>query len=338
MYPPSYRWQTITTPHFLIHYHQGLEETGARTAVLAEEIHAALTPLMGWEPKDRTHVILTDNIDASNGSATFFPNNRIEIFVSAPGADPSSPLEFYDDWLELVLTHEYAHILHLDQAFDTTASIRRVFGRNPLTFPNAYSPLWLIEGFATLVESEMTEAGRLKGTYVDMVLRTSAIEGTWFTEAQASGLTAAWPGGSARYFYGAKFLEYVARTEGMERVREFFHEYASSPIPFRVELTSLDIFGRSFNEMYDVWSQAARRDYLNQHKDLVRQGLTSREVLTNLGFETKYAVVSPNGRYVAYGQSSGPYESPTLRVFDLQAAREIASRQVNSISHLNLEP
>src|SRR5687767_15951679 len=73
-YPPSYEWKTITTPHFYIHYHGGLDQLAQRTVTMAEAIHDRLTPLMGWEPEQRTHVVLSDNIDASNGSATFFPN------------------------------------------------------------------------------------------------------------------------------------------------------------------------------------------------------------------------------------------------------------------------
>jgi len=337
LYPPSYRWQTITTEHFFIHYHQGLEEMGGRTATLAEEIHDRLVPLMGWEPEQRTHVILSDNIDASNGSATFFPSNRIELYVSAPGADPSSPLEYYDNWISLVLTHEYTHILHLDQAYAVAAFFRKIFGRNPISFPNAYSPLWMTEGIATLVESEATTAGRLKGTFVEMVLRTSAIERRWLTEPQASGYSAAWPGGSARYFYGSKFLEYVAQTEGMDRLAMFFHEYASTPVPFRVETTALDVFGTTFRELYRAWSDSAQRRYIAQHAELSSEGLTEREQLTRLGFETKYAALSPDGRYLAYAHR-GPFESPTVRIYDIASKREIDRKRVNTISHLSWSP
>jgi Tol biopolymer transport system component len=333
-YPPSYEWKTITTPHFYIHYHAGLDDLAQRTVSLAETIHDRLTPLMGWEPEQRTHVVLSDNIDASNGSATFFPNNRIELYVSAPGADPSSPLEFYDNWINLVLTHEYTHILHLDQAFAVSSVLRRIFGRNPISFPNAYSPLWMTEGIATLIESEATGAGRLKGTYVDMILRTSAIEHTWFSEVQASGFTGRWPGGSARYFYGSKFLEYVAKTEGFDRLAAFFHEYASTPIPYRVDATAVDVFGMPMTEMYRQWSQVAQREYLKHYRELSRQGLTEKESLSNLGFETKYAVVSPDGHFLAYAHR-GPFESPTLRVFDLKQGRDVKTKRVNTISHLS---
>ena len=49
-YPPSYRWRTIATAHFFIHYHQGEEELARRAAAIAEQVHVRITPLMEYEP------------------------------------------------------------------------------------------------------------------------------------------------------------------------------------------------------------------------------------------------------------------------------------------------
>ena len=116
LYPPSLHWRTITTEHFYIHYHQGEEALASRATVFAENAYKRLVPMMGWEPAARTNLILADHVDLSNGSATPFPSNRVEIYVTAPGGDPASPINNYDDWLNLVITHELTHILHLDQA------------------------------------------------------------------------------------------------------------------------------------------------------------------------------------------------------------------------------
>ncbi len=103
-YPPQFRWQTITTEHFHIHFHQGEEALARRAAAIAERAHTRLVPLLGWTPDGRTHIVVTDHVDASNGSATPFPHNRIEVFVSAPGADPASQIIFTEYWLNLVIT------------------------------------------------------------------------------------------------------------------------------------------------------------------------------------------------------------------------------------------
>jgi Tol biopolymer transport system component len=336
-YPPSYRWQTITTDHFEIHYHQGGEDLARRAAAIAEAAHERLVPIFGWEPKDRTQLVLTDHVDVSNGFATPFPFNRIEVYVSAPGADPSTALEHYDDWLHLVITHEYAHILHLDMVRSYPRLLRRIFGRTPLSFPNMLSPLWLLEGIATLVESEATEAGRLKGTFVEMVLRTAAIEGRFATEPQAAGLTPGWPGGGQRYYYGSAFLAWLARTRGRETLTQYFHDYAGRILPYRVNASARAVWGENMSALWREWSDEIQAAYRDEHHRLSSAGLTERERLTTLGFQTKYPAISPDGTRIAYAHH-GAYEWPTLRVRDLETGEDAATVRVNTISPLSWSP
>ena len=334
-YPPSYQWRTIDTPHFSIHFHQGEEDLARRAAAIAEHVHARITPLMDYAPEERTHIILTDHVDVSNGSATPFPNNRIEVYVSAPGGDPSSELSYYDDWLNTVITHEYTHILHLDQAYGVHRGLRKVFGRNPATFPNLFSPLWMTEGIATMIESEATDAGRLKGTFLDMVLRTAAVEGKFLSEPQAAGLSPEWPSGAARYFYGSKFLAWLARTKGMEKVAQYFHDYAGNFIPFRVNASAEAVFGDDMSALWRQWSREQQQIYKDDVAELSRyEPLTAVKALTKLGYETLYPAIDRGGARVAYGHH-GPYEWPTLRVFDLAKGRDVATLRVNSLSHLS---
>ena len=329
-FPPHYRWQTLTTEHFLVHFHDELEPVARRAAAIAEETHARLAPAMKWEPRGRTHLIVTDHVDVSNGSATPFPRNRIEIYVSAPGGDPSSPIAYYDDWLELVIVHEYAHILHLDQARGIPRLLRTILGRNPVAFPNEWAPYWMIEGLATFYESEFTEAGRVKGTFAEMVLRTAAIEDRWPSEAQASGLTATWPGGSARYLFGSKFLAWLARRHGADAVARYFNDYSGKIIPYQINRTGRQVFGKSISDLWNEWSREQKAAYS-------AAGFAKAERLTSHGYETKYPALSPDGTRIAYAHR-GAHERPTIRIHDLAARRDVATLDVNSLSALSWSP
>ena len=335
-YPPHYRWQTITTEHFLVHFHQGEEDLARRAASIAERAHERLVPLLGWTPAERTHLILTDHVDVSNGSATPFPNNRIEVYVSAPGADPSSPLEYYDNWLNLVITHEYAHILHLDQARGFARVWRAVFGREAaLGFPNAWSPPWITEGLATLLESELTTAGRLKGTFLDMILRTAAVEDRFLSVSEASGLSPQWPRGNVRYFYGAKFLSWLSAREGADKLRQYVNEYSGNIIPFRVNATAKDVYGESMNALWNEWSSQQQAAY---RAEVAQLGpITPRERITTLGEETRHPLLSSDGTRLAYTHE-GPFERPTIRVIELATGREIARHAVNNASPISWSP
>jgi len=103
-----------------------------------------------------------DSLDFSNGYASPYPFNFIGIVLSPP--DEGELLQ-NREWLELVLTHEFTHIVHLDQARGPAIVLRRIFGRYlllpfpfallfPSGFPNLLEPNWLIEGLAVYSESD----------------------------------------------------------------------------------------------------------------------------------------------------------------------------------------
>ncbi|MEO6259359.1 MAG: hypothetical protein ABIP63_03380, partial [Thermoanaerobaculia bacterium] len=333
-YPSRYQWKTITTEHFLVHFHQGEDALAHRAAGYAEDAHKQLSPLVGWSPRERTHLILTDHVDAANGSATPFPSNWIEVYVSTPGANPTSAIGDYDDWLRLVIHHEYTHILHLDQARGFSGAMRKVFGRVPLlAFPEATSPLWMIEGLATLAESETTDAGRLKGTFLDMVLRTAAIENRFASESEASGLGPFWPGGNSRYFYGARFLSWLSTTRGADKLTQYLHAY-SNAIPFRVNASASQVYGQSMKSLWLEWSAEQQRLYKAERDRLAVDGLTDRQRLTTLGYETVHPLLSPDGTRIAYSHR-GPYERPTLRIRNVATGKDVRVRTVNATSTLS---
>ena len=122
----------------------------ARLAAIAEEV-ATRSSARSVRPAGRVHVILVNQSDQPNGWATPVPYNLIEITAAGPGGE--SLIGNTDDWLRLVFTHEYTHIVHLGRSGGWIGGLRRVFGRNPALFPNLALPLWAIEGMATFEES-----------------------------------------------------------------------------------------------------------------------------------------------------------------------------------------
>src|SRR5690606_9536928 len=119
-------------------------QSAQRVATLAETIHRRLVPHLGWEPTEIVHILITDNTDAANGSATATPYNAIRMFVSAP--DDMSPLGDYDDWLSELLTHEYTHVLHVDNISGLPALLNAILGKSYA--PNQAQPRWILEGLA----------------------------------------------------------------------------------------------------------------------------------------------------------------------------------------------
>ncbi|HXF24079.1 MAG TPA: hypothetical protein VN602_06150, partial [Gemmatimonadaceae bacterium] len=135
--PANERWRTIETPHFRVHFTAPLEAEARHAAAVAERAYANLaTELV--TPRGPVDIVVSDGTDASNGSATVVPRPRVIMYARPPVDDPT--LESYDDWTVLVLQHELTHIFHLDRSRGWWRAAQSVFGRNPVLFPNYYTP------------------------------------------------------------------------------------------------------------------------------------------------------------------------------------------------------
>src|SRR5690606_205987 len=162
---PHDDWRTLNTRNYDVHFTPELESLARRAAVVAETAWVRLA-LELKEPRGRVQLVVTDNVDFSNGLATPFPTNRIIVYARPP-VDVAS-LRFYEDWLGLVVTHELTHIFHLDRADGLWRAGQFVFGRNPALMPNLYLPAWVKEGLAVYYETRLTSAGRLAGSQFHM--------------------------------------------------------------------------------------------------------------------------------------------------------------------------
>ena len=123
---PSLHWRTLYTDHFEIHFHDGEKMLAYEVADISERVHKKLSATFNWSPEDRTQIILTDRFDFSNGLAYPMPRNWMQIIITPP--DSFSSIGDYDNWLELLIIHEYTHILHFDKSSGLPNALRNVFG------------------------------------------------------------------------------------------------------------------------------------------------------------------------------------------------------------------
>jgi len=214
-YDPRLRFRTYRTSHFAVHAHQGEDALARRLAAIVERVRTRFQPSLGV-PRGRVHVILVDQTDISNGWATPFPFDAIELTAVPPAGEEL--IGNTTDWLEVAFTHEYTHILHLDRSRGFMGGVRRIFGRAPLVFPNLFLPIWQIEGFATYEESRMTGEGRVPAGDFRAIVDVPARERRFDPIDRAGGGLDDWPDGHAPYAYGAYFHQYLSDRYGADRV------------------------------------------------------------------------------------------------------------------------
>jgi Tol biopolymer transport system component len=325
--PPDEAWRTLTTEHFRVTFPDRLEDLGRRAAWRAEEAYAALSESFVDPPGGRIDLLVTDHADISNGYAGVNPSNRITVFARPPVDNVG--LGFVDEWMQLVITHELAHIFHLDRTGTLGRLSRSVFGRSPNQwpfFPGLAMPRWTIEGLATWYESRLSDAGRVKGTYQEMVLRTAVVEGRFETLDQASGESPMWPGGNRSYVYGSMFFDHLLSKYGEERLTAFVEAAAGQWVPYRLNAAGMDAFGVRLSDEWRVWVEENRLRYGDIEARLAAIGpVTSGEGITSRSRVASYPRVSPDGDRLAYARSDGRSD-PQVRLSEVDGsdARQLA--------------
>ena len=329
--PPDAEWRTLDTPHFRVHFTPALEPLARRAAERAETAHAALTEVLVSAPRGRIDLVLSDNVDYSNGYATPLPTNRIVVYAHPPVDTPE--LAFYDDWLQLVVTHELTHIFHLDYARGIPRAVRRVLGRNPFGFPNLLVPRWSQEGLATVLESRLTRSGRVRATLYDMTLRTAILEDRFFPIDRATGFPVDWPAGSTPYAYGSLFLDYMGDRYGDEKFGEWVKMMGRRVLfTYGADGAARRVYGKSFSGAWSDWRDSLRTEYTALADSLRGAGLTEPELLVREGRDTEAPRWSPDGRTISFAHSTGREEASTrlwidggVRVLDARTSMAASS-------------
>src|SRR5215831_1546699 len=252
---PRILWRTIETPHFRITFESQSREVAERVADLAEDIYARLAPAVGWSPSEITDILLTDQTDSANGSASALPYNAVRLNITAP--DDLSPLGDAEDWYLELVTHEYTHILHTDHIVGIPALVNRFLGKTVST--NQVQPRWLLEGLAIFEESSKTSGGRLRSPLWNMYMRADILEDNVAPLDVFSNPVRRWPQGNIWYLYGSFFLRWIAETYGEDAIRRMIDDYGRQIIPYGINRSLRRATGRTYEEVYPAWVDTLRR-------------------------------------------------------------------------------
>lgn len=356
---PELRWRTLETEHFRITYHEPLGDMAQKLAKVTERAHQMLAPIMRHTPRFRTEVLITDDTDFSNGSATATPFATVRLYLTAP--DNRSELNDYDDWLFALFVHEYTHILHLDTINGLPKWVNYLlgFGVNTLYAPNQVQPRWFIEGLAVFEETERTSAGRLRSSLFDMYLRTHVLEGRFLRLDQVSNQTMLWPRGNVPYLYGSAFLRYIARRYGPEVLSKVSHRYGGcwSPdcwVPWGMN-RSLRLYtgastepgkagqrgkkGPGYDVLYGDFRADLEKHFTAQRDALAASplGITVPQALTDWKNSVDRPVISPDGSQILWLESD-PYRRAALMRFDRRSGKTSTELQIDGAGGLALSP
>ncbi|HPW44780.1 MAG TPA: hypothetical protein PKU96_00210 [bacterium] len=328
VFNPKLNWRTIRTEHFKINFPEKIEPVAKKAAQILEEAYPQVTERWDWRPWGQTEVVLVDNTDDSNGMATVLPYNWMLIYVVPP--DPDSPLAHYDDWLKMLLIHEFTHIVQIDAYGGIWYPVRVLLGKT--VSPTGINPTWLREGIAQYDETTLTEGGRGRGSSSEMIVRTSVLENKFPAIDQADGLSWKWPGYRAAYAYGIMFVHWLVDNYGEEKFLEFDKRVRKSVLLGMINHQARNVYGKTFYELWREWYQSLKDKYEKECAPLVAAGLTEFSIMISSARDEQLSApeISPDGKKIAYTATS-PHHSPRVLVKDLESGKiETIAKKANA--------
>lgn len=312
---PDLRWRTMESEHFYVHYSVGEEDAAERVIATAERAYDRLSIGWGHDVFLKIHINLSDTTDTANGRATANPFPQVIANATAPEA--LSVLEAYDDWIDILITHELVHVFHLDTVHGVYRAVNAIFGfgvLGKLTTPNVLQPRWIVEGIATVDESRYSAQGRRRSAQFDALIRMAVLEGRFQTIDQVSSGARIYPHGTSVYLYGVHFMYYIASRYGQDKLRDLSHHYASRIVPYGINRAMESIVGEDFYTLWEEFKEDTTRRFLAQARRIRSRGLRQGRRLTYSGESTRYPFWARDDAHIWFFKADGHRDEGIKRI------------------------
>ncbi len=223
--------------------------------------------LFGWEPAEKSTVILTDLSDYGNAGAGASPFNGVSVYIAPESRTletmPSSERFF------MLMNHELVHVANMDVTNSQDRRWRRLFAGKPrqtdehpesilynyLTVPRLSAPRWYLEGAAVFMETWMSGGlGRAQGAYDEMVFRAMVRDDAHFYSSLgivSEGVAVDFQTGVNAYLYGTRFISYLALEHSPERVIAWLSRGEDSERYYSKQFAK--VFGKPLDEAWNDW-------------------------------------------------------------------------------------
>ena len=223
--------------------------------------------VMGWQPYERTTILLKDFSDYGNASASPLPRNTLRFDV----APVSFAFETYSasERLYSIMNHELTHVATTDIWSAQDRGWRRIFGgkvfpqwQHPetllysyLTVPRFTVPRWYAEGSAVFMETWMDGGlGRAQGGFYEMVFRSMVRDGIAFYDPlglESRGTRVDFQVGANAYLYGTRFFTWLAYAYSPEKIVQWLRRDAGSRRHYADQFEH--VFGTPLDKAWQDW-------------------------------------------------------------------------------------
>ncbi|MDP6853080.1 MAG: hypothetical protein QF472_03925 [Candidatus Marinimicrobia bacterium] len=308
---PELKWSTIETEHFLIHHHEETKRSAAEAAAVAEWIYTPITEFYEYEPDGKTHIIIEDTDDISNGAAYYY-DNKIIIWAL--------PLDFdlrgSHRWLNNVITHEFTHIIQIGAAMkyprrfpaaffqlmnyekekrpDVLYGYPNIIASYPL--PGVSVPPWLAEGTAQFMypgaDFDFWDSHR------DMIVRDRVLNDNLLTFNAMNTFGKKGIGNESTYNQGFLFSSWLAK-KYQPRVLKDISTALANPVNYSIDEAMKHATGISGKELYNEWKLYLIENYHNKTAG-IKDNETKGIIVQSEGTTNIHPVWAPDGERFAF--------------------------------------
>ena len=269
----------IETPELDLYYYNYLSDISPlaiRTFTNAREWQRRM---FGWNPSERTTVLLQDFVDYGNAHAFAAPRSVLTFDVAPISrAFETSPA---GERMYTSMNHELVHVVQSDLSSEQDRRWRRFFlgkvpaqSRNPetllysyLTIPRFTAPRWYLEGGAVFLETFMAGGlGRAQGGYDEMVFRAMVRDDAHFFDPLglvSRGTLVDFQTGANAYLYGTRFFTYLAFKYGPDKVIAWMKR----------DEDSARYYADQFEQVYGLALDQAWKDWIAFEHEFQRRNL-----------------------------------------------------------------
>lgn len=297
----GYKFYTSDTKNFRIYYPEPCSHLVKQVAEKLESLHSIYHDTYGINLPERTNVVILDS-DYSNGWA-LANTNTVTIWTH----DSDFNLRGSHNWIDDVVTHEYAHIVSINSGFKFPPSISEIrlgyfnhpneTGRTEalVSIPSDIFPLWFTEGIAQY-ESSRHGADRWDN-HRDMILRTLALSDNILSWDHMQVFSGSIDNYEKTYNHGFAFISYIAEKYGYDKIVSMARESAKIG-RFNFDRSIKAALGISARDLYNEWKIELESKYKKQIVDIGTQVYGKK--INPYGFENFWPKFSPDGKAVHY--------------------------------------
>jgi hypothetical protein len=209
---PFHGWKQAETEHFRFIFE---DASRAQTEIYAQYADDAWNKIAKIYaiPQDKTDVYVTARTNTVN-AFTFFVPPEIMMFTT-PLSIPD--FGFRDNWQKLFFTHELVHIANV-QFEDKKYVASKLFGQYVRAFDMNNMPGWALEGLTTVMETELTDGGRGRSPYFELLYKAPTLDNAFMSYTDV-GTEQEPPRGQA-YVMGYLIMKSIADRWGLDALAD----------------------------------------------------------------------------------------------------------------------